>query len=1065
MPGRTRAIRMVLSIAIAAMAVPSLAAAKAGATASVTLTKDVTVGAPPSGTFAGAASGDGWDVLFYRDRILNVFHHGSQFLVDCHLQADGSHCDTVAGISPWPKTVSSPAPASDLTSPAHSSGWVDATNGHLYAWTSRSSDGVGGVACVDLNSSAANPFCGFTALTGAAPPQDDITPFGGRSIIGGNMLTYDTTTRKVLCFSTATRSACPGQPFDVSIGGITPALGGWINAGTLAAAGKMFVHVEDNAFTGGVLTCFDPQTHTTCAGSWPQLVADSYPGAGSLIGAPFPFLSANGAATGVCLPYDTVDPCWDLTGASMPTPAALVSAIGQVDYWNEGTVFGTRVFVATGDATGTNADGVYCYDFATAAGCPNFPIETAGNTYLYTVTPDPVRTGCMWINADNSNWGGSQIRTFDGFDGTPGCSDRVHVTSSVVIPDAGCEALGWTNVQVLDPSPAGYTSATLSITDTQGNAVPGGDNLSADGAGIFDLSGLTIPDAVLYTATFANPTFSSTGVVFRFTWDSTNASTCTANATRIPGIPTINSVTPNPSDAGLTVALTPPVDPGTSPITSYDGTALVDGAVYDVIVRAVNGVGTGLPSNIVATTASVPELLAAPSSTQTTVGRADPVSPVYIAGFTSDVTISVTTTNGTVAVVGNAGLSVFQCTSCSGATIAFTGPQAAVNVALATLTETASAAGSGAVAISVTKVGDLAPSQAATVGITAHVVRLSTPAAPTVHVSSSTAVTVSFHPVASAASYTVRAYRAGGSPFGPPHRNFTSGTGIAGLNANARYKFTVIAIGDGILFGDSAESASTSARTLPTTPTVAPPTSPCATPRPSQLLPFGVGKVYAVGANGRLSSAPTYAGGGSLTQPIIRSVATPSGRGSWSLAGDGGVFTAGDAPFAGALARRELAAPITDIAGTPCGDGYDVLDTQGRVFSFGGARTYGSTIGMKLNQPMVGLALTCSGRGYYMAAADGGVFTFGNARFHGSLARLPLTSPIFAIVTNCANSGYWLVGRDGGVFAIGKVGYYGSLGASGAHAPIVALLPSPTFHGYTLVAADGRTYPFGDARR
>ncbi|MDQ1481343.1 MAG: hypothetical protein QOI44_2204, partial [Actinomycetota bacterium] len=85
MPRRTRAIPIVLFAMIAALAVPLVPVSVAGATpASVTLTKDVTVGAPPSSTFAGAASGDGWDVLFYRDRILNVFHHGFQLVVDCH---------------------------------------------------------------------------------------------------------------------------------------------------------------------------------------------------------------------------------------------------------------------------------------------------------------------------------------------------------------------------------------------------------------------------------------------------------------------------------------------------------------------------------------------------------------------------------------------------------------------------------------------------------------------------------------------------------------------------------------------------------------------------------------------------------------------------------------------------------------------------------------------------------------------------------------------------------------------------------------------------------------------
>ena len=108
---RVRARTFVLSLAIAVLAAPLLSIPAASADPSVSLTKDVTVAAPPSSSFAGANSGDGWDVLFYGDRVFNIFHHGSQFVVDCHLQTDGSHCDTVSNVSPWPKTVVSPDPA------------------------------------------------------------------------------------------------------------------------------------------------------------------------------------------------------------------------------------------------------------------------------------------------------------------------------------------------------------------------------------------------------------------------------------------------------------------------------------------------------------------------------------------------------------------------------------------------------------------------------------------------------------------------------------------------------------------------------------------------------------------------------------------------------------------------------------------------------------------------------------------------------------------------------------------------------------------------------------------
>jgi hypothetical protein len=81
--------------------------------------------------------------------------------------------------------------------------------------------------------------------------------------------------------------------------------------------------------------------------------------------------------------------------------------------------------------------------------------------------------------------------------------------------------------------------------------------------------------------------------------------------------------------------------------------------------------------------------------------------------------------------------------------------------------------------------------------------------------------------------------------------------------------------------------------------------------------------------------------------------ATPTGQGYWLVAADGGVFTFGDARFAGSAGSLELAAPVVDLAPTP------------------------------------------TGSGYWLAAADGGVFTYGDAAFAGSLggrARMPVAA-------------------------------------------------------------------------
>ena len=74
--------------------------------------------------------------------------------------------------------------------------------------------------------------------------------------------------------------------------------------------------------------------------------------------------------------------------------------------------------------------------------------------------------------------------------------------------------------------------------------------------------------------------------------------------------------------------------------------------------------------------------------------------------------------------------------------------------------------------------------------------------------------------------------------------------------------------------------------------------------------------------------------------------------------------------------------PIVGMASTPTGRGYWLVASDGGIFSFGDARFVGSTGAIKLNQPIVGMAPTPTSGGYWFVAADGGVFNFGDAAFH-----------------------------------------------------------------------------------
>ena len=162
--------------------------------------------------------------------------------------------------------------------------------------------------------------------------------------------------------------------------------------------------------------------------------------------------------------------------------------------------------------------------------------------------------------------------------------------------------------------------------------------------------------------------------------------------------------------------------------------------------------------------------------------------------------------------------------------------------------------------------------------------------------------------------------------------------------------------------------------------------------------------------------------------PVVGIAATPDGRGYWLVGADGGVFTFGDAVFAGSMAGRPHNAPVVGIAATPDGRGYWLVGADGGVFTFGDATSAGSMAERLQNAPVVGMAATPDGRGYWLVGADGRVYPFGDAAFAGSLAGRPLAGPVTAIAAPgeppespapAADQGYWLVSRGGQVSGFG----------------------------------------------
>ena len=161
-----------------------------------------------------------------------------------------------------------------------------------------------------------------------------------------------------------------------------------------------------------------------------------------------------------------------------------------------------------------------------------------------------------------------------------------------------------------------------------------------------------------------------------------------------------------------------------------------------------------------------------------------------------------------------------------------------------------------------------------------------------------------------------------------------------------------------------------------------------------------------------------------LNASIVGVSATPDGGGYWLSGRDGGVFSYGDATFAGSTGGMKLNAPIVGFAAGTTGGYYEVA-SDGGIFAFGGAPFLGSMGGQHLNSPIVGIA--AANGGYYEVASDGGIFAFG-APFLGSMGGQHLNAPIVGIAANPKSPGYWLIGSDGGVFAFGGAQFLGSPG-------------------------------------
>jgi hypothetical protein len=531
-----------LVVAFVAMTVPFAATAASAGAETATYSAIQTIPIPPASNFAGSGGGDGWAVALSETAVYNVFHHQSSIQVACHLQSNAEACPE------WPKTISEPGGGSGFSSQPQPGMYLDQHTGKLYVYATRLSDDTGGVVCVNTASAEADPFCGFTELTGKGEaPLTQSRSISGMSnpmLIGTHLYSFNFAAgtqsgskNELTCFDVSTDTACAGQPYSVTIGaGSTTTLGNEPIGETAAIARKAIVPLEIEGASW--IACFDDATQKSCGGQWPVKLSFPYT---SSYGAPFPLLNASGTAIGLCLPTGT-DQCLNLEGEPVSTPEKMPEAIPATEEWNgPGLVLGPRVYLPNG-----NEDRVNCFDYSTGKGCANFPKSFSGLGLLYTVNADPQRPTCIWVNSDD---GEHQIQNFDAYTGEACGEGAIRVLAyQFVVPAPQCTPASYVSLQVLHPARGTYTTGSVAFDEGDGNAIPGLEERQLDETGTASLSGLELntPTGLPQFLFALNGESGKVGFVeVKLTWTANYDTTCVGEHTTVtpPSTPTPTTTT------------------------------------------------------------------------------------------------------------------------------------------------------------------------------------------------------------------------------------------------------------------------------------------------------------------------------------------------------------------------------------------------------------------------------------------------------------------------------------------------------------------------------------------
>lgn len=489
----------------------------------------------PSSTFSASTGGDGWGVAFYDDFVFNMYHHGYQSRIDCHLRSTGARCLEADGL--YPAQITSPS-GIDYYSSSRSDLSVDSLTGRLYSLTSPTSGpevGRPGMLCINVV--PVPTFCGFTTLSNRAELDGGGVTWSAaltETTRVANKIYGSSTTAsgvELVCFDIDTQAQCANTPVSL------------FNAGSSSQIEKIGskIFVKSNA----TLTCIETSTLETCAGSWPNAL-NSMTLDTEMIAV---HTTALGVPDGICTSYD----CFNIAGVSQTwvNPYGLPGYISS-DVWFKGTTTLGRYYYG-------NGSNMFCFDYATEAACAGFVSQGFG--YLYQIAVDPENPTCLWTDED-----AGRIINMDAYTGDYGCGANPVITlqPSQFAPRYACSTDQgidqWRFLKISELVGGGTaTSIALTVRDALGNPVAGFTNLPIQLNQEIDLTSMNI------ALSGSRPTFS-----FAFT-DITGSITSATVAVEYKG---------KGPELCSTAVLSSPVGNTTAVINSYFTDSVGAGSSY-----------------------------------------------------------------------------------------------------------------------------------------------------------------------------------------------------------------------------------------------------------------------------------------------------------------------------------------------------------------------------------------------------------------------------------------------------------------------------------------------------